>query len=243
MVDTETPSCIVALDYAESDAMFSFLDQVTPESLPWVKIGLQMFCKYGPSLVEEVGARGYKIFLDLKLHDIPNTVAGAVKSLTSLPISMLTLQASGGPEMMARAAEVQRELAPDLRLLAVTVLTSMNAEQLASLGVSNSVEDQVISLVGMANDSGVPGIVCSANEVAPIRAKYGDKPYLVTPGIRLAGGDLQDQKRAMTPGKAVQAGSNALVVGRPITQAADPAAACLAIQKEIEESLSAENAS
>lgn len=242
MVQPQTPPCIVALDYAESDAMFAFLDQVTPESLPWVKIGLQMYCKYGPSLVEEVGSRGYKIFLDLKLHDIPNTVAGAIKSLANLPIHMLTLHASGGPEMMARAAEVQRDLAPDLRLLAVTVLTSMNAEQLASLGVVNPVEAQVLNLVGMANDSGVSGIVCSANEVDPIRAKYGDIPYLVTPGIRPAGGDLQDQKRAMTPGKAALLGSNALVVGRPITQAPDPAAACLAIQKEIEEALGTGNA-
>ena len=110
--------------------MFQFWDQVSPATIPWVKIGLQMFCNYGPSLVEKVGARGYNVFLDLKLHDIPNTVAGAIQSLSNLPIGMLTLHASGGQEMMTRAVEAQKKYAPELKLLAVTVLTSMNSHQL-----------------------------------------------------------------------------------------------------------------
>lgn len=217
--------------------MFAFLDQAPPASIPWVKIGLQVFCKYGPAIVEEVGARGYKIFLDLKLHDIPNTVAGAVQSLGNLPIHMLTLHGSGGGEMMARAAEAQQKYAPDLRLLAVTVLTSMDAAQLASIGVTDPVPDQVKRLVGLAQDSGVSGIVCSPNEIELIREAYGDAPFLVTPGIRPAGSSTQDQKRIKTPGEAALLGTNAMVIGRPITKASDPVAAYKAIDDEIEGAL------
>ena len=214
--------------------MFQFLDQVSPETIPWVKIGLQMFCKYGPALVEEVGGRGYNVFLDLKLHDISNTVAGAVESLGSLPIKMLTLHGSGGLEMMRRAAQARDEFAPDLRLLAVTVLTSLDAEQLAQTGVPDSPQDQVLRLVKLTQSAGISGIVCSPNEIRAIRDECGDAPFLVTPGIRPAGAALGDQKRALTPKAAVELGTNALVVGRPITAAADPQAAYKAILAEME---------
>lgn len=237
MTGSEKPLCIVALDYADSESMFTFLDQAPPADIPWVKIGLQMYCKYGPSIVKEVGARGYKIFLDLKLHDIPNTVAGAVQSLSDLPIHMLTLHGSGGEEMLARAAETQQKYAPQLKLLAVTVLTSMNAEQLTSIGVQDPVADQVKRLVGIAGRAGVSGIICSPNEIEPIRAEYGSKPFLVTPGIRPNGSATQDQKRIKTPGEAALLGANGMVIGRPITQAPSPAQAYKDIEVDIENAL------
>ncbi|MEM7671757.1 MAG: orotidine-5'-phosphate decarboxylase [Verrucomicrobiota bacterium] len=237
MPDSEKPLCIVALDYADSDSMFAFLDQAPPTSIPWVKIGLQMFCKYGSPIVKEVGERGYQIFLDLKLHDIPNTVAGAVKSLTDLPIQMLTLHGSGGAEMLSRAAEIQRDYAPNLRLLAVSVLTSMDADQLTSIGVDDPVAKQVNRLVGIAEDAGVSGIVCSPNEIESIRANFASRPFLVTPGIRPKGSGAQDQKRIKTPGEAALLGTNAMVIGRPITQASDPVQAYRDIEADIDDSL------
>lgn len=221
--------CIVALDYPDESLLFAFLDSVNPRDLPWVKVGLQSFCHYGPDLVRTIASRGFQIFLDLKLYDIPNTVAGAVESLASLPIQMLTLHAGGGLEMMARAREAQKQFAPELRLLAVTVLTSFDSEGLAATGVTEAPAAQVTRLVALAREAGIDGIVCSAHEIAALRARFGRDPYLVTPGIRPAGSALDDQRRAMTPAEAVAAGADALVVGRPITAAEDPVAAIRAI--------------
>ena len=225
--------CIVALDYPSRDELLGFMKSVTPQSVPWVKIGLQSICLNGPGLVREVGAAGFKIFLDLKLHDIPNTVAGAVRSLSSLPISMLTLHASGGLEMMQRALDIQQELAPDLRLLGVTVLTSMDRKGLAETGITNAPDAHVERLASLALEAGMPGLVCSPLELRNLRQEFGKNPFLVTPGVRPAGGDMGDQKRTMTPAEAVQAGASALVVGRPITKAADPVAAVKGIQEEM----------
>ncbi len=201
--------------------------------LKWVKIGLQMFTAYGPNYVREVAGMGFDIFLDLKLHDIPNTVAKAVESLGPLPIRMLTLHTSGGGEMMRAAVAAQQKTNPKLLLLGVTVLTSMDAAGLAETGVTAAPADQVASLGKLAAGSGIRGIVCSPQEVALLRKTLPADMQLVTPGIRPADGAAGDQKRIMTPADAARAGSTHIVVGRPILQAPDPAAAAQAILEEL----------
>lgn len=203
------------------------------DSLEWVKIGLQLFTAYGPDFVREIADRGYKVFLDLKLHDIPNTVAKAVQSISRLPVDLLTLHASGGGEMIEWANKARNEYAPNLNLLSVTVLTSMNNEQLRSLNVQCSTEAQVLNLAGVALGAGSQGLVCSSLELSPLRAKFGHDPIIVTPGIRPTGSSADEQKRIMTPKAAAAAGSNYIVVGRPILKAEDPAQAALAIQAEL----------
>lgn len=200
------------------------------DSLKWVKIGLQLFTAYGPDFVREVSARGYRVFLDLKLHDIPNTVAKAVQSIASLSVDLLTLHASGGSEMMEWAEKARADYAPDLKLLAVTVLTSMDEVQLRSLNVNATPEEQVIHLADLTIRSGIQGLVCSSLELEPLRARLGKDPIIVTPGIRPAGSAADEQKRIMTPTAAAAAGSSFIVVGRPILRADDPAAAAKAIQ-------------
>ncbi|HTQ30530.1 MAG TPA: orotidine-5'-phosphate decarboxylase [Opitutaceae bacterium] len=203
-------------------------------SLRWVKIGLQMFTAYGPDCVREFAGLGFQVFLDLKLHDIPHTVARAVESLAPLPIGMLTLHTAGGREMMAAARAAQEQAKPDLRLLGVTVLTSMDAAALAETGVTAAPEAQVARLARLAAGAGLRGLVCSPLEVPLLRAQLPADVQLVTPGIRLAGesgGD--DQKRTLTPVEAARAGANYIVVGRPILKARDPAAAARAILAEI----------
>lgn len=208
------------------------LDRIGP-SLNWVKIGLQLYLRHGNPLIEAVARRGYRIFLDLKLHDIPNTVASAINSLADLPCHMLTLHAAGGAEMMERAGEAARACRPDWQLLAVTVLTSMNATQLQSIGVSASPEEQVLQLAALARSSGLNGLVCSPLEITPIHQQHGNALTLVTPGIRPANSDTDEQKRIMTPREAVDAGARFLVIGRPILKAADPVAVIHSIQTEI----------
>jgi orotidine-5'-phosphate decarboxylase len=203
------------------------------DSLKWVKIGLQLFTAYGPDFVREIADRGYKVFLDLKLHDIPNTVAKAVQSISALPVELLTLHASGGAEMLEWANKARNEHAPDLNLLAVTVLTSMDESQLRSLNVSATPEEQVLHLADITIRSGVQGLVCSSLELEPLRARLGHEPIIVTPGIRPAGAAADEQKRIMTPAAAAAAGSSYIVVGRPILKAEDPAAAAQAIQAEL----------
>ena len=199
----------------------------------WVKVGLEMFTACGPDCVREVAGMGFRVFLDLKLHDIPNTVAKAVESVSQLPIQMLTLHAAGGPEMLAWAVKAQKQHAPDLRLLGVTVLTSMSASHLASVGVAGTPEEQVVRLGRLAVDSGLTGLVCSPLEIAPLRSALGANVVLVTPGIRPREARADDQTRVMTPGQAARAGANYLVVGRPIFQAPDPVAAARAILAEL----------
>ncbi len=203
------------------------------DSLKWVKIGLQLFTAYGPDFVREIADRGYKVFLDLKLHDIPNTVAKAVQSISAFPVELLTLHASGGAEMLEWANKARNEHAPDLNLLAVTVLTSMDESQLRSLNVSATPEEHVLHLADITIRSGVQGLVCSSLELEPLRARLGHEPIIVTPGIRPAGAAADEQKRIMTPAAAAAAGSSYIVVGRPILKAEDPAAAAQAIQAEL----------
>ncbi len=199
----------------------------------WVKVGLEMFTACGPDCVREIAGLGFEVFLDLKLHDIPNTVAQAVASVASLPIGMLTLHTSGGREMMEWAVRAQQQHAPHLRLLGVTVLTSTSAAGLAATGVSDPPAQQVVRLGRLAIDAGLRGLVCSPLEIAPLRAALPPDVVLVTPGIRPAGAKADDQTRVMTPAAAARAGARYLVVGRPIFQAPDPVAAARALLAEI----------
>ncbi|MDQ5977151.1 MAG: orotidine-5-phosphate decarboxylase [Verrucomicrobiota bacterium] len=224
---------ILALDVPTREEAAPILRQLRGQ-LRWVKLGLQMFTAYGPNYVREVAGMGFDIFLDLKLHDIPNTVGKAVESLGPLPIKMLTLHTSGGGEMMRFAKAAQEKTNPNLLLLGVTVLTSTDAAGLNETGVTASPADQVARLGKLATESGLRGLVCSPLEVELLRRTLPASTQLVTPGIRPsgeAGGD--DQKRVMSPAEAARAGSSYIVVGRPILKAADPAAAARAILAEL----------
>ena len=192
-----------------------------------------MFTACGPDCVQEIAGLGFKVFLDLKLHDIPNTVAKAVESVSRLPIGMLTLHTSGGREMMQWAVKAQQQHAPHLLLLGVTVLTSTSAQGLAETGVPDSPEKQVVRLGQLAVEAGLRGLVCSPLEIAPLRAVLPPGVALVTPGIRPRDAKADDQTRVMTPGEAARAGANFLVVGRPIFKAPDTVAAARAILAEI----------
>ena len=227
---------ILALDVPTRAEAAPLLRQLRGQ-LRWVKIGLQMFTAYGPDYVRAVADEGFDIFLDLKLHDIPNTVAKAVESLGPLPIKMLTLHAAGGSEMMRAAVAAQQKSNPQLLLLGVTVLTSMDQTGLNEIGVAGAPEQQVARLGRLAANSGMRGLVCSPLEVSLLRSSLPAHMQLVTPGIRPAceqGSD--DQKRVMTPADAARAGSSYIVVGRPILKAADPAAAARGILAELSSS-------
>ncbi|MBU1664916.1 MAG: orotidine-5'-phosphate decarboxylase [Gammaproteobacteria bacterium] len=229
------PKVIVALDYAQADQARAFVDRVRPE-LCRLKVGKELFVTAGPAFVEELAARGFAVFLDLKFHDIPNTVAQACKAAARLGVWMMNVHASGGPRMMQAAREAL-EAMPGLtsrpRLIAVTVLTSMGEEELRAIGVEAAAHQQVLLLASLAHDSGMDGVVCSAREAPLLRSSIGPDFLLVTPGIRPVGSEVGDQTRILTPAQAIQAGSDYLVIGRPITQAADPLAALEAIAREI----------
>ncbi len=223
---------ILALDVESRERAETVLAAAGPD-LRWVKIGLQTYLRDGPDFVREVAAEGRKVFLDLKLHDIPNTMAKAVESLAGLPVSMLTIHACAGPEAVERCAEAMNEALPEALLLAVTVLTSMNEETLRLVGVNETPEAQVRNLARLAAGAGAGGIVCSPLEIRPLRETLPQEVKLVTPGIRPAGASLGDQKRVTTPAEAASAGANFLVIGRPILAAEDPAAALAGIQAEL----------
>ena len=223
---------ILALDLPDRDSALKILDGLRGK-LEWVKIGLQMYLKYGADFVREVSGMGFKIFLDLKLFDIPNTVASAVESVSALPVSMLTIHASGGREMMRRAVESAAERNPELLILGVTVLTSFDADSLAETGVELEPEWQVEKLAKLAVDSGLKGLVCSPLEIEGLRSILPEDTVLVTPGIRPSGSSADEQKRIMTPADAARAGSDFIVVGRPILKAENPAFAVSKILEEI----------
>lgn len=223
---------ILALDMPERNSALSMLEKLRND-LEWVKIGLQMHLAYGANFVREVASMGFKIFLDLKLYDIPNTVASAVRSLEDLPIDMLTIHAEGGREMMSAAAGAARQTNPDLLLLGVTVLTSFDEAGLAETGVCLTPAEEVEKLAKLAVDSGVRGLVCSPLELEALRKILPAQTKLVTPGIRPAGGDANEQKRIMTPALAAEKGSDFIVVGRPILAAENPAEAVREIISQI----------
>ena len=224
---------ILALDVPTREEAAPILRQLRGQ-LRWVKVGLQLFTAYGPNYVREVAGMGFNVFLDLKLHDIPHTVAKAVESLAPLPIQMLTLHTAGGGEMMRAARAAQQQHNPNLLLLGVTVLTSMDTAGLNEIGVAASSADQVARLGRLAADSGLRGLVCSPLEVAMLRQKLPADLQLITPGIRpTSEAATDDQKRVMTPADAAKAGSTYIVVGRPILQATDPALAAREILAEL----------
>ncbi len=228
---------IVALDYPAAAQALRLVDSLE-QTCQWFKVGMELYYAAGNQIVEQLRNRGFNVFLDLKLHDIPNTVASAIHSVTQAGASLLTIHAAGGAAMMSAAAQAAK--APNApRLLAVTVLTSMDAEQLNGIGVSASPADQVLRLGRLAEASGIAGLVCSAEETAMLRKELHPNTLLVVPGIRPAGAAAQDQKRIATPAQAIARGASLLVVGRPITQAANPAAAAEAILEEIEHELGA----
>ena len=223
---------IVALDVPERAAALQAVDRLSGR-VGYFKLGMEIFTREGPRLVEEIRDRGEKIFLDLKFHDIPNTVRGAVRSACRLGVQMLTVHASGGPAMLAAACEEAQAAASKPLVLAVTALTSLSPDDVQNLGVDGSVEQWVETLAGLAYGAGIRGIVASTRELPMLRRKFPGEMKLVIPGIRPAGSALQDQSRAATPAEAIRAGADFIVVGRPILQAPDPASAADAIVAEI----------
>ncbi|ACO33023.1 orotidine 5'-phosphate decarboxylase [Acidobacterium capsulatum ATCC 51196] len=222
---------IVALDFPNALQTLEFTERLE-QTCRWVKVGLELFVAEGPGIVASLAAQGFSVFLDLKLHDIPNTVAGAVRTASAAGARLLTVHASGGPAMLSAAAEAAAGVAAAPQLLAVTVLTSMDLGQLQAVGVNDTPAVQVARLAKTAWDSGIRGLVCSAEEVTATRGAHPEMT-LVVPGIRPAGAAAGDQKRVATPASAMAAGADYLVVGRPITQSADPAAAAQKILEEI----------
>lgn len=233
LVDRNDPQnrLIVALDFPSAQPARAFLKQLDG-TCRWLKVGMELYYAEGNAFVRELRNAGYEIFLDLKLHDIPNTVAGAVRTVAQSGASLLTIHAAGGAAMMSAAVKAAE--APGApRLLAVTVLTSMDTEQLAGIGIEVSPANQVVRLAQLAWAAGVRGMVCSAEEVAILRAELGEDAELIVPGIRPAGSAAGDQKRIASPTDAIRGSASRLVIGRPITQAPDPKAAAIAILEEI----------
>ena len=227
---TETPNLqeprlIVALDFASGDEALGFARGLDPHQCA-LKVGFELFVVAGPDLVERLHALGFRVFLDLKFHDIPNTVAAACRAAARMDVWLVNLHASGGLAMMRAARDAVREVNEQTVLLAVTVLTSSDRATLEETGVQDTPDGQVMRLGRLAvEQAGLDGLVCSAREAAMLRRELGAAPRLVTPGIRLETAGDDDQKRVMTPERALEAGASAIVVGRPITRAQDPAAA------------------
>ena len=233
-------SLYCALDARDRPTVERLADLLAP-AVGGLKLGLEYFCAHGPEGIGAVRAAGPPLFLDLKLHDIPNTVAGAVRSVVALEPHYLTIHTAGGLAMMRAAREAaedeaaRQDVAPP-RLLGVTVLTSLDEAELARQGIGGTAHDQVLRLAGLAHEAGLAGVIASPHEIAALRAQHGAGFDIVVPGIRPASGDgsgKADQARVATPADAARAGATALVVGRPITQAPDPLAAARAIVREI----------
>jgi orotidine-5'-phosphate decarboxylase len=230
------PQLIVALDFPDLVALQKGLESL-PKTVSYGKIGLELFTAAGEKALLPLAERRLRLFLDLKFHDIPRTVARAVQSASRLGASLLTVHACGGRDMLRAAADAAAEAGPGRpRLVAVTTLTSLNQADLADLGIARSLADQALALGELALSSGIDGLVTSVHEAAALRRRFGPAPLLVTPGIRLPGNETGDQKRVATPAAAVAAGADFLVVGRPITEAPDPAAAVAALLADMRKS-------
>lgn len=233
MINTNyDPKIVIALDYANIQDVLQFAEQLDP-AICRLKVGKELFTAAGPKLVEALIAKGFGVFLDLKFHDIPTTVAKACEAASRLGVWMLNVHASGGSAMMEAAREGVERSGQKPILIAVTVLTSMNQEMLNEVGVVGSVSDQVLKLASLTQKSGLDGIVCSAQEAPMIRKALGDKFCLVTPGIRPADAALDDQSRVVTPSQALALGSSYLVIGRPITKSKNPLETLIKIHEEI----------
>lgn len=221
-VATDSP-VVVALDYDSRDRALAFVDRIDPQDCR-LKVGKEMFTLFGPGFVTDLQQRGFEVFLDLKFHDIPNTTARAVAAAAELGVWMVNVHASGGARMMRAAREALTAFGKDAPLLiAVTVLTSMEASDLADLGINSSPADYAERLARLTQDCGLDGVVCSAHEAVRFKNELGQAFKLVTPGIRPAGSEAGDQRRIMTPVQAQSAGVDYMVIGRPIAQSADPA--------------------
>ena len=214
---------VVALDYDNRDKALAFVDRIDPRDCR-LKVGKEMFTLFGPQLVRDLQERGFDVFLDLKFHDIPNTAAHAVKAAADLGVWMVNVHASGGARMMTAAKEALVPFGNDAPLLiAVTVLTSMEASDLHGLGISATPAEYAERLAGLTQQCGLDGVVCSAQEAVRFKAAFGQQFKLVTPGIRTQGSEVGDQRRIMTPEQALAAGVDYMVIGRPVTQSANPA--------------------
>lgn len=224
---------VVALDYPDGASAWAVARQLDPRECR-VKVGKELFTAAGPDLVRRLVAQGFDVFLDLKFHDIPHTVAAACRAAAGLGVWMMNLHVSGGRRMMEAAVHSLAVLEHKPLLIGVTVLTSMGAEELRECGIDASPAEQVMRLAGLAKSCNLDGVVCSAQEAKALRTVMGREFLLVTPGIRPAGSDTGDQIRTMTPARAISAGADYLVIGRPITQAPDPLRALKNIQLEIE---------
>ncbi len=219
---------IVALDVSNVAAARKIVAAVGDSALAY-KVGMQLYTAEGPAIVRELVGSGLRVFLDLKYHDIPNTVGAAVREAAQLGVSMLTVHATGGGKMLRAAVEAAQKSNPAPLVLAVTVLTSLDDEDLGTLGVRGGVQDQVLRLAALALANGCQGVVASAQECAALREEFGNDLVIVTPGVRPAGSVHDDQARVVTPAEAIAAGATYIVVGRPITEARDPAAEARAI--------------
>ena len=226
------PRIVVALDFSSADAALNFCERIQP-GMCRLKVGFELFTAAGPLLVEKLVAKGFDVFLDLKFHDIPNTVAQACAAAARLGVWMLNVHTLGGRKMMQAARDAMEKSARRPLLIGVTILTSHSAGDLDEIGLGNDPESQVLRLARLAKQSGLDGVVCSAHEAARLRQENGAGFCLVTPGIRPAGAAAGDQQRVMTPTQAVAAGADYLVIGRPITQAADPMTVLAAINREL----------
>jgi orotidine-5'-phosphate decarboxylase len=218
----------VAIDTTDPEYARALAERLKPH-IGGLKLGLEFFSAHGPSGVRAFSHLNLPIFLDLKFHDIPNTVAGAIRAAAALGVDILNVHAAGGPAMLKAAGEAARAVNPETKVIAVTVLTSLADADLDLVGQRGPAGDQVLRLAGLTRDCGLDGVVCSAHEIAALRAKLGPDFLLVVPGIRPKGADLGDQQRVMGPKEALDAGASILVIGRPITAAADPAGAARAI--------------
>ncbi|WP_300496766.1 orotidine-5'-phosphate decarboxylase [Marinobacter sp.] len=233
MQTPDSPRIIVALDFPSDQPALALVDQLDPAKCR-LKVGKELFTRSGPTLVRDLQNRGFDVFLDLKFHDIPNTTSAAVAAAADLGVWMVNVHASGGEKMMTACRDRLESFRKDRPLLiAVTVLTSMGPEDLAGIGITDSPEAQVSRLATLTRNCGLDGVVCSAQEAPALKAEQGKDFKLVTPGIRPLSADKGDQQRIMTPTDALKAGSDYLVIGRPITQAADPLAALEAIHSEV----------
>jgi orotidine-5'-phosphate decarboxylase len=235
VVDQARQRLIVALDVPDAASAVALADKLEG-TCQWFKVGLELFTAAGPAVLDPLLKRGHSIFLDLKFNDIPNTVAGAVRSVAALGVHMLTVHASGGPAMLAAARNALEGMPNRPQLLAVTVLTSMDSTQISAVGLDRAPAAQVDLLARMGIAEGIRGFVCSPQEVRALRALIGPEGVLVIPGIRPVGTAIGDQKRVATPAEALRQGASHLVVGRPITHAPDPVAAATAILAEMAES-------
>lgn len=212
---------IVALDFPSADQAVNFAQTLDPSQCR-LKVGFELYVAAGPDLVRQLVDAGFDVFLDLKFHDIPNTVASACKAAADLGVWMMNVHASGGSNMMKAAAEAISSVPQPPMLIAVTVLTSMNKPQMSGIGIDGDISEQVLRLASLTQSSGLDGVVCSAQEASILRAALGDDFSLVTPGIRPLGSSRDDQSRIVTPQQAIKDGASYLVIGRPITRADDP---------------------